>query len=102
MRPTPHGNLAGSFEASGFGLFVRGVPMWLMVFAPLAFAVDGFTGAVDWKTRFRRNAGPGRRRCHEQDRGGNPGLWAVPISFAMLMCGAISCSPHCSIRHFRP
>ena len=41
-------NLGGSFEASGFALLLRGLPMWLLLFAPLALAVPGF-GTVDWK-----------------------------------------------------
>jgi uncharacterized membrane protein YjgN (DUF898 family) len=86
MRHTFYGNLAGSFEASGFGLFVRGVPMWLMVFAPIAFAVDGFTGAVDWKA-FAETLAQGGDDVMSKIEGGNPGLGSA-ITFAMLMCGA--------------
>ena len=42
MRNTFYGDLGGSFEASGFVLLLRGLPMWLLVFAPLALAVRGF------------------------------------------------------------
>ncbi len=86
MRHTFYGNLAGSFEASGFGLFVRGVPMWLMVFAPLALAVDGFTGEVDWKA-LAETLAQGGDDVMSRIEGSNPGLGSA-IVFAMLMCGA--------------
>ena len=39
MRHTYYGNLAGRFEGSGFRLFLRGLPMWLLVMGPLIAAL---------------------------------------------------------------
>src|SRR4029078_6292751 len=48
MRHTYYGDLAGRFEASALPLMLRGFPMWLLVIAPLAFAVVVFASTVDW------------------------------------------------------
>jgi uncharacterized membrane protein YjgN (DUF898 family) len=89
MRNTFYGDLAGSFEASGFGLLLRGLPMWLLIFAPLALAVSGFMGAVDWKALADVLA-QGGDNVMGKIEGSNPGLGAV-IVFAMLM-GGVSAS----------
>jgi uncharacterized membrane protein YjgN (DUF898 family) len=85
MRNTFYGDLAGSFEASAFGLLLRGFPMWLLIFAPLALAVSGFVGAVDWKALADVLA-QGGDDVMGKIEGSNPGLGAV-IVFAMLMGG---------------
>jgi uncharacterized membrane protein YjgN (DUF898 family) len=85
MRNTFYGDLAGRFAASGFGLFLRGVPLWLLVFAPLALAVRGFMGAVDWKALIDALA-QGGDNVMGRIEGGNPGLGAA-IVFVMLMGG---------------
>ena len=85
MRNTFYGDLAGRFEASGFGLLLRGLPMWLLIFAPLALAVSGFVGAVDWKALVDALA-QGGDDVMGRIEGGNPGLGAA-IVFAMLMGG---------------
>ena len=85
MRNTFYGDLAGRFDASGFGLLLRGLPMWLLVFAPLALAVSGFVGSVDWKALVDALA-QGGDNVMGRIEGGNPGLGAV-IVFAMLMGG---------------
>ena len=46
MRNTFYGDLAGRFEASGFILFLRGLPMWLLFFVPLAFGNPGLGSAI--------------------------------------------------------
>jgi uncharacterized membrane protein YjgN (DUF898 family) len=86
MRNTFYGDLAGSFEASGFALFVRGLPMWLLLFAPLVLAARGFMGAVDWKALTDALV-QGGDDVMSKIEGGNPGLGAA-IVFAMLMAGA--------------
>jgi uncharacterized membrane protein YjgN (DUF898 family) len=48
MRHTWYGDLNGRFEGSGFGLFMRGLPMWLLTIGPLAFAVSYAIAVVDW------------------------------------------------------
>jgi len=84
MRNTFYGDLGGSFEASGFALLLRGLPMWLLLFAPLALAVPGF-GTVDWKALADALA-QGGDDVMGKIEGGNPGLGAA-IVFAMLMAG---------------
>ena len=42
MRHTYYGNLQGRFEGSGSRLFLRGLPMWLLVVGPLVFRADLF------------------------------------------------------------
>lgn len=48
MQQTWYGDLNGSFVGSGFRLFLRGLPMWLMTIAPLAFAIAYAIAAIDW------------------------------------------------------
>jgi uncharacterized membrane protein YjgN (DUF898 family) len=48
MRNTYYGNLQGRFEGSAISLFLRGLPMWLLVIGPLAFALAYAIAAVDW------------------------------------------------------
>jgi uncharacterized membrane protein YjgN (DUF898 family) len=49
MRHTYYGNLPGRFASTGWGLFLRGLPLWLMVMAPLALAAGAFAETVDWQ-----------------------------------------------------
>ncbi len=85
MRNTFYGDLAGSFDASGLSLLLRGFPMWLLVFAPLALAVTGFVGGVDWKA-LADALSQGGDNVMGRIEGGNPGLGEVLV-FAMLMGG---------------
>ena len=48
MRNTLYGDLPGRFEGSGLRLFVRGLPMWLLVVVPLVFGLIAAIGVVDW------------------------------------------------------
>jgi len=85
MRNTFYGDLAGRFEASGFALLLlRGLPMWLLFFAPLALAIRGFVG-IDWQALIDAIA-QGGDDVMSKIEGGNPGLGSA-IVFAMLMGG---------------
>ena len=86
MRNTFYGDLAGRFEASGFILLLRGLPMWLLFFVPLAFAVRGLVG-LDWQALVDAIA-QGGDDVMSKIEGGNPGLGSA-IVFAMLM-GVVS------------
>jgi len=90
MRNTFYGDLAGSFAGSGFRLFVRGFPMWLMVFAPLALTVGAFIDVVDWKA-LADAAEHGGSDVMSRIEGSNPGLASV-IVFAMLMGSVAACA----------
>lgn len=48
MQRTFYGDLGGRFDGSGFRLFLRGFPMWLLVMAPLVIGVLLLIVAVDW------------------------------------------------------
>src|SRR5262249_14770754 len=48
MRHTSYGDLPGRFEGSGFALFLRGLPIWLVVVGPIAGAIAGAVWLVDW------------------------------------------------------
>jgi uncharacterized membrane protein YjgN (DUF898 family) len=84
MRNTFYGDLGGRFEASGFVLFLRGLPMWLLFFTPLALAIRGFVG-LDWQALIDAIA-QGGDDVMGKIEGGNPGLGSA-IVFAMLMGG---------------
>ena len=48
MRNTSYGDLQGRFEGSGLSLFLRGLPMWLLVVGPIIVALAVFSALVDW------------------------------------------------------
>lgn len=48
MRHTYYGDLQGRFEGSGWRLFFRGLPMWVVAVGPLAFAMLFSLVSVEW------------------------------------------------------
>jgi uncharacterized membrane protein YjgN (DUF898 family) len=48
MRHTCYGDLRGRFEGSALSLFLRGVPLWLLVIGPLAAGIVAAVQSVDW------------------------------------------------------
>jgi uncharacterized membrane protein YjgN (DUF898 family) len=48
MRHTSYGDLPGWFAGSGTALFLRGLPIWLLVVGPLIAAVLALSRMVDW------------------------------------------------------
>jgi len=48
MRHTFYGDLPGRFAGAGWRLFLRGLPLWLLLIAPLALAIGAFFAMVDW------------------------------------------------------
>jgi uncharacterized membrane protein YjgN (DUF898 family) len=48
MRNTSYGDLDGAFAGSGLGLFLRGLPIWLLVVGPVIVAFVAFVTLVDW------------------------------------------------------
>jgi uncharacterized membrane protein YjgN (DUF898 family) len=48
MRHTFYGDLQGRFASSGTGLFIRGVPLWLLIVAPTLASLMVTVYAVDW------------------------------------------------------
>jgi uncharacterized membrane protein YjgN (DUF898 family) len=50
MRNTSYGDLQGRFEGSALSLFLRGLPMWLLVVGPIVVALAVFSALIDWDT----------------------------------------------------
>jgi uncharacterized membrane protein YjgN (DUF898 family) len=48
MRNTSYGDLPGRFEGSGLSLFLRGLPMWLLIVGPIIAAIVATAGLIDW------------------------------------------------------
>jgi uncharacterized membrane protein YjgN (DUF898 family) len=50
MRHTFFGDLPGRFEGSGWGLFLRGIVLWLLTIVPVTFGLAATIGSVNWST----------------------------------------------------
>ena len=85
MRNTFYGDLAGRFDGSGLRLFIRGLPMWFLVVAPLVVTVGAFVETVDW-TALIDALSQGGDDTMGRLEGASPGLAGL-IVFAMLMAG---------------
>jgi uncharacterized membrane protein YjgN (DUF898 family) len=48
MRNTSYGDLQGRFEGSGLSLFLRGLPIWLLIVGPIVVALGVLSAQVDW------------------------------------------------------
>src|SRR5271169_25981 len=48
MGHTCYGDLEGSFEGKGVTLFLRGLPIWLVVMGPLLIALFALSALIDW------------------------------------------------------
>jgi uncharacterized membrane protein YjgN (DUF898 family) len=48
MRNTSYGDLQGRFESSGLSLFLRGLPIWLLIVGPIVVAIGVLSAQVDW------------------------------------------------------
>ncbi len=48
MRHTFFGDAGGRFDGSGWRLFWRGILMWIVVVAPLAYALEQAREQIDW------------------------------------------------------
>lgn len=84
MRHTFYGDLGGRFDGSGLSLFLRGLPMWLVVVAPLAVTVGAALETLDWRALAAALASEDVQANIEV---GNPGLTGV-LLFAMIMLAA--------------
>jgi uncharacterized membrane protein YjgN (DUF898 family) len=48
MRHTSYGDLCGDFAGEGAALFLRGLPIWLLVVGPIVFAFLALGAMVNW------------------------------------------------------
>jgi uncharacterized membrane protein YjgN (DUF898 family) len=85
MRHTFYGDLAGDFTGSGFKLFLRGLPMWFLVMAPLVLAIGALVKGVDWQALANAVAQSGDD-VMARIEGSNSGIANVLV-FTMLMGG---------------
>jgi uncharacterized membrane protein YjgN (DUF898 family) len=86
MRHTFYGDLAGRFDGSGLRLFLRGLPMWIVIVAPVAVTVSAFVEVVDLQA-LADAAAAGGDDVLSKIEGTNPALAGVVV-FAMLMGSA--------------
>jgi uncharacterized membrane protein YjgN (DUF898 family) len=85
MRHTFYGDLAGRFDGSGLRLFLRGLPMWIAVLAPIAVSIGAFIEVIDWQALADAATSSGYDVMSKIE-GGNPQIADVVV-FAMLMGG---------------
>ena len=83
MHYTFYGELGGQFAGAGTRLFVRGLPMWLLVMGPLMVAVFGVHEMVDGAALIDALQSGGDNIAALAE-GGNPLLGAAVV-FALLM-----------------
>jgi uncharacterized membrane protein YjgN (DUF898 family) len=84
MRNTYYGNLEGAFEGSALALFLRGLPMWLVVMAPFIAGLGAAVSEIDW-TALAEAAGEGGSGMAARIEATNPG-YAQAIIFAIMAC----------------
>ncbi len=48
MLNTSYGDLQGRFEGSGLSLFLRGLPLWLLIVGPIVVALGVLSAKIDW------------------------------------------------------
>jgi uncharacterized membrane protein YjgN (DUF898 family) len=48
MRNTSYGDLQGRFEGAGLSLFLRGLPMWLLIVGVPVIAIVAMARLIDW------------------------------------------------------
>jgi len=48
MRHTSYGDLPGEFEGTGSALFLRGLPLWLLVVGPIVIAFLALAAMINW------------------------------------------------------
>jgi len=85
LRHTFYGDLGGRFDGAGWRLFLRGLPMWLLVVAPLAITVGAATETIDWDALAEALASEDVRANLED---GNPGLVDVLVFGLMMLTAA--------------
>jgi uncharacterized membrane protein YjgN (DUF898 family) len=88
MRHTFYGDLQGRFASSGTRLFIRGVPLWLLIVAPTLASLFVAVHTVDWggvAEAVNRGDGDVVGRIE----GANPGFAAVILSVMLAAAWAL-------------
>jgi|SRR5450631_2712516 uncharacterized membrane protein YjgN (DUF898 family) len=86
MRNTYYGDRGGNFVGSGLGLFLRGLPIWIAIVAPIAVTIGAFIEVVDFAALSEALAAGGSDMAARIESS-NP-QFADVLVFAMLMGGA--------------
>jgi len=85
MANTFYGDLGGHFQGSGWSLFIRGLPLWLLVIAPFLGGLTLAVRRVDWDAAIEA-ANRGGDDVLARIEGASPGFGAA-IVIAILACG---------------
>ncbi|HET7679635.1 MAG TPA: DUF898 family protein [Xanthobacteraceae bacterium] len=80
MRHTYYGDLPGYFEGSALGLFLRGLPLWLLVIGPLAGGIAAAAHAIDWPALIEA-VDEGGSGLAARVEAGNPGFARAIVFF---------------------
>jgi uncharacterized membrane protein YjgN (DUF898 family) len=83
MRNTSYGDLPGRFEGSGLSLFLRGLPMWLLIVGPIVVALGVLSAQIDWDALSRLTANSDDAAIGEMiDKMLAPGIGVAIAAFA--------------------
>ena len=85
MRHTHFGDVSGRFDASGTGLFFRGIVLWLIVVGPLVIGLFSALAMVDWEKLAGTLTAPGGN-VWTRIEGSNPELGGAIVA---LVGGAL-------------
>jgi uncharacterized membrane protein YjgN (DUF898 family) len=89
---TFYGDLCGRFEGSGFGLFFRGLLMWLLVMVPLLLGIAAAIGAVDWTAlgeAMKRSSDDPTKWLDEAQIGPAAAVAALGIGWSIMAAAAL-------------
>ncbi len=94
MRHTGYGDLEGKFAGTGTALFLRGLPLWLLIVAPVVFAFLALASIVDWDALNNALAsGDDETRKNVVGAFINRGAGLVSAAFGISMLGAVLLYP---------
>jgi uncharacterized membrane protein YjgN (DUF898 family) len=85
MSNTYYGDLGGHFEGSGWSLFIRGLPLWLLVVGPFMGGLTLASRRVNWAAAIEA-ANQGGGDIMARIEGASPGF-AAAIVIVVLACG---------------
>jgi uncharacterized membrane protein YjgN (DUF898 family) len=84
MRNTYYGHLRGHFDGSALSLFLRSLPIWVLIVGPLLLGLGASARGIDW-TALLDAVGQGGSGLAERVESGNPGFDKA-IVFAIAGC----------------
>jgi uncharacterized membrane protein YjgN (DUF898 family) len=88
MRHTFYGDLQGRFDSSGTRLFIRGLPLWLLIVAPTVASLMVTVHTVDW-TGVAEAVNRGEGDVMGRIEGANPGFAAAILCVVLAAAWAL-------------